>query len=39
MVGASPSSAGGAGLTYSGEAKITHASFPKKPKHKTESIL
>ena len=29
MVRASPSSAGGAGLIYSGEAKITHASFPK----------
>ena len=34
-----PSSAGGAGSIPGGGARIPHASWPKKPKCKTEAIL
>ena len=39
MVKTSPFSAGGAGSIPGQGAKIPHASWPKKPKHKTEAIL
>ena len=39
VVKTSPSNSRGAGLIPGQEAKITHASGPKKPKHKTEAIL
>ena len=35
----SPSNAGGAGSIPGQGAKIPHASWPKKPKHKTEAIF
>ena len=34
-----PSSAGGVGLIPGRGTKISHALWPKKPKHKTETIL
>ena len=34
-----PSSAGGKGLVSGGGTKISHALWPKKPKHKAETIL
>ena len=39
MVKTPPSSARGAGLMPGWEAKIPHASWPEKPKHKTEAML
>ena len=38
MVRISPSNAGGASQIPGREAKIPHASRPKKPKHKIETI-
>ena len=38
-VGTLPSNAGGAGSVPGRGARIPHASWPKKPKHKTEAIL
>ena len=38
-VKSSPPNAGGAGSIPGWGAKIPHASWPKKPKHKTEAIL
>ena len=39
VVKTSPSNAGGAGLIPGWRAKIPHASWSKKPEHKTEVIL
>ena len=39
MVKTSPSNAGGVGSIHGWEAKIPQASWPKKTKHKTETIL
>ena len=38
-VGTLPSDAGGAGSISGWGAKITHALWPKKPKHKAEATL
>ena len=39
VVKTSPFNAGGAGLIPGRGAEIPHASWPKKPKHKTEALL